>query len=226
MALTPFQQAYADARRRWEKGEGSPTFDFNGKKYSVDTKEEAARQKEMKESPMRGRGMGRADTSETPEPPKRAEIPVDSTAKAPPSTGDSGMSETSRNVLNTLGAMGGVAGSMRAAGLASKVARAEKAAEAPRRIEPTMGRMASEARAARTDGRIDPVMGREPRDLVSEANRRAAKEAAEESARRKPEFRSRTADRMDERESFKRGGAVKPRGSGCARKGFGKGTMR
>lgn len=226
MALTPFQQAYADARRKWEKG-GASTFDFGGKKYSVDTKEEAARQKEMKTSPMRGRGMGRADTSEAPEPPKRAEIPTGGAAKAPPSTGDSGMSETSRNVLNTLGAMGGVAGSMRAAGMASKAARAEKAAEAPRRVEPTMGRMASEARAARTDGRIEPVMGREPRDLVVEANRRAAKEAAEESARRKPEFRSRTAERMDEREmGYKRGGAVKPRGSGCARKGFGKGTMR
>ena len=222
--MTPFQQAYADARRKWQKGGGSPTFEFNGKKYTVDTKEEAARQKEMKESPMRGRGMGRADTAS--EPPKRAEIPTGGTEKAPPSTGGPSMSETQRNVMNTLGAMGGVAGSMRAAGLASKAARAEKAAEAPRRIEPTMGRMASEARAGRTDGRVEPVMGREPRDLVSEANRRAAREAAEESARRKPEFRSRTADRMDERESFKKGGAVKPRGSGCAQRGFGKGKMR
>lgn len=30
----------------------------------------------------------------------------------------------------------------------------------------------------------------------------------------------------DEERGYKKGGAVKPRGSGCARKGFGKGTMR
>lgn len=39
---------------------------------------------------------------------------------------------------------------------------------------------------------------------------------------------ARAAKEMEDRvePSFKRGGMVKPRGSGCARKGFGKGTMR
>ena len=64
------------------------------------------------------------------------------------------------------------------------------------------------AKEATRPRRIEPtgLPERAPRDLVSEANRRMRGERIE------PEF--------------KKGGVVKPRGSGCARKGFGKGTMR
>jgi hypothetical protein len=41
--MTPFEKAYAEARRKWTRGEGGPTFSFNGKPYSVATREEAAR---------------------------------------------------------------------------------------------------------------------------------------------------------------------------------------
>lgn len=209
-----FAQAFDRNRKAGEK-----TFVWQGKEYTTEMAKPKPRPAVSDTYRKEGEGRG---TPETPTP-KRAEIPVDSTAKAPPSTGRASMSETERNVLNTLGAMGGVAG--RATGLASRAARAEKAAEAPRRVEPTMGRATSEARSAAADGRIEPYMTREPRDLVVEANRRAAREAAEESARRKPEFRSRTADRMDEREAFKRGGSVKGRGDGCAQRGHTKGRM-
>jgi len=71
-----FKEAYAEHRAKWLKGEAPPTFTWNDKKYSVATREEAARQKEMMESPMRGRGYGQRSES-------RAEIPTGGAAQAP-----------------------------------------------------------------------------------------------------------------------------------------------
>ena len=80
--MTPFEKAYAEARRKWTRGEGGPTFSFNGKPYSVATREEAARQKERSQSPERGRSYGgradtRADSSQIPGAgPYKAPAPV------------------------------------------------------------------------------------------------------------------------------------------------------
>lgn len=56
-----FGDAYKAARRQWEQGKGGPTFSFNGQSYSVQNREEAARNKAMRESPTRGRGTNRAE---------------------------------------------------------------------------------------------------------------------------------------------------------------------
>lgn len=55
-----FDTAYAAARRDWLKG-GNPTFSWNGKSYSVASREEAAANKERRESANTGRGMNRAE---------------------------------------------------------------------------------------------------------------------------------------------------------------------
>lgn len=122
-----FREAYAEHRAKWLKGEAPPTFTWNDKKYSVATREEAARQKEMMESPMRGRGYGQRAES-------RAEIPTGG-AKAPASTGEGGMSDTTRNVLNTLGALGAGAGAGLGARALMRHQAAKRSAEALRRLD-------------------------------------------------------------------------------------------
>jgi hypothetical protein len=98
--MTPFEKAYAEARRKWTRGEGGPTFSFNGKPYSVATREEAARQKERSQSPERGRSYGgRADTRAD-----SSQIPGAGPYKAPPASGG-GMSETRRNIANIVSAL-------------------------------------------------------------------------------------------------------------------------
>lgn len=122
-----FKEAYAEHRAKWLKGEAPPTFTWNDKKYSVATREEAARQKEMMESPMRGRGYGQRAES-------RAEIPT-GPSKAPAATGEGGMSDTTRNVLNTLGALGvGTGVGLGARALLRREA-AKRSAEALRRLD-------------------------------------------------------------------------------------------
>lgn len=114
-----FSEEFAAARRKYKAGKGGSTFTFNGKSYTVETREEAARGKanEMARESRRSRA---------PEP--RAEIPRGGDYKAPASTGG-GMSETSRNVRNAMNALSpgvGAAASTatRAAGLAVKGAKA------------------------------------------------------------------------------------------------------
>lgn len=114
-----FSEEFAAARRKYKAGKGGSTFTFNGKSYTVETREEAARGKanEMARESRR---------SKAPEP--RAEIPRGGDYKAPASTGG-GMSETSRNVRNAMNALSpgvGAAASTatRAAGLAVKGAKA------------------------------------------------------------------------------------------------------
>lgn len=131
--MTPFEKAYAAARRDWEQGRGGPTFSFNGKPYSVATREEAARQKERAQSPERGRSYGgRADTRAD-----SSRIPGAGSAKAPAATGG-GMSETRRNVANIVSALPAA----RAVGMAGKAMQASSAARAAapaaKRVEPLM----------------------------------------------------------------------------------------
>lgn len=73
-----FGDAYKAARRAWEQGKGDPTFSFNGSSYSVQNREEAARNKAMRESPTRGRGTNRAEAPDN----SRAEAPDNSRAGA------------------------------------------------------------------------------------------------------------------------------------------------
>lgn len=122
-----FKEAYAEHRAKWLKGEAPPTFTWNDKKYSVATREEAARQKEMMESPMRGRGYGQRAES-------RAEIPT-GPSKAPAATGEGGMSDTTRNVLNTLGALGVGTGVGLGARALVRHQAAKRSAEALRRLD-------------------------------------------------------------------------------------------
>ena len=132
--MTPFERAYAAARRAWVQGRGGPTFSFNGKPYSVATREEAARQKERAQSPERGRSYGgRADTRTD-----SSRIPGAGSAKAPAATGG-GMSETRRNIANIVSALPAA----RAVGMAGKAVQASaaardaaRAASIAKRVEP------------------------------------------------------------------------------------------
>ena len=227
MALTPFQQAYADARRKWEKG-GASTFEFDGKKYAVTSREEATRQKEMRESPMRGRGMGRAEAPETPEAPKRAAIPGaerETEVEEPTSSSrfGAGLSDTAAKTLAALGAGAGVVG------LASKMSKAGKAAEAARiareesRIAPTMRRTGAAAEADRAAAR-EALTREPPMSRAASAAEKSAPAMQAEKARSTP--RMRTRERDEEGVEFKRGGAVRGRGDGICQRGHTKGTMR
>jgi|GEM_PF-4157384 len=135
--MTPFEKAYAAARRDWEQGRGGPTFSYGDKKYSVATREEAARQKERAQSPERGRSYGgRADTRAD-----SSQIPGAGSARAPAATGG-GMSETRRNIANIVSALPaaravGMAGkAMQASAAARNAARGAAIAE---RVEPPLG---------------------------------------------------------------------------------------
>ena len=134
--LSPFEQAYADARKRWASGQGGdPTFSYGDKSYSVASREEAARQKAMQESSTRGRGTNRAEASK-PSTEIPAEIPGAGPYTAPPSAGGA-MSETRRNLQNIVAAIPAA----RAVGMAGKAAQATaaaRAAPAAKRIEPQM----------------------------------------------------------------------------------------
>jgi hypothetical protein len=130
--MTPFEKAYAEARRKWTRGEGGPTFSFNGKPYSVATREEAARQKERSQSPERGRSYGgRADTRAD-----SSQIPGAGPYKAPPASGG-GMSETRRNIANIVSALP-AARAVGMAGKAMQASAAARAAPAAKRVEPLM----------------------------------------------------------------------------------------
>lgn len=87
-------------------------------------------------SDMRARGPQEASTA----PSGRAEIPTGGTAKAPASTGEGGMSDTTRNVLNTLGALGmGAGAGMGARALMKRAAAQKAAAEGAWRNKPPAG---------------------------------------------------------------------------------------
>jgi len=189
---TPFKEAYANAREDWEKRGGKPTFEYDGKTYSVASREEATRQKEMRESSMRGRGYGQPART----PSGRAEIPTGGSAKAP-AEGAEGMSEAQRNAMNMLMAIPparavgqAVRGGLRAAEAA---AAARRAGAAERRIEPMMA-----------TGRVrETGQFRSGSPSLREAQREAAEEMAREPALKKG----------GKVKAYAKGGSV--RGGGC-----------
>lgn len=132
--LSPFEQAYADARRRWTSGQGGATFSFGGKSYSVASREEAARQKEMMQSPTRGRGYNRA---EVPAPKSSAEIPGAGPYKAPAISSGVNASEARRNLQNIIMAIP-AARAVGMAGKAMQATAAARAAPAAKRVEPLL----------------------------------------------------------------------------------------
>jgi hypothetical protein len=133
--LSPFEQAYADARSRWVSKGGDPTFSYGGKSYSVASREEVARQKEMAQSPTRGRGYNRADTSTAR---SSAEIPGAGPYKAPAATESGGMSEARRNIQNIVMAVPAARAVGGAVGRAVQAATATRAAPVAKRIEPLL----------------------------------------------------------------------------------------
>ena len=180
--LSEFERAYADARRRWTRGEGGATFSYGGKSYSVASREEAARQKEMMQSPTRGRGYNRA---EAPAPKSSAEIPRAGPYKAPAATGSGSTSEARRNIQNIVMAVP-------AARAVSTVGKAVQAATAAR----------AAARAAPAAKRVEPLLytSRTPGTGKFQASSKAARDY-------KPE-----PDKMDRIPSFKKGGLVTKKG--------------
>jgi hypothetical protein len=132
--LSPFEQAYADARKRWASGQGGPTFSYGDKSYSVASREEAARQKERAQSPERGRSYG--GRAETPASAPRARA----SASDIPGLIVRGMVEGADRVPfgRGQGQMFVAAGAGRAAQAATKAAQAPRAAPAAKRIEPLM----------------------------------------------------------------------------------------
>lgn len=173
-------------------------------------------------SDMRARGPQEASTA----PSGRAEIPTGGAGPAPAATGEGGMSDTTRNVLNTLGALGMGAGAGLGARALVRHQAAKRAAEAERlasRIEPRMRRSGEGIDEAMKQARVE--MAREPRLEPARAMSAAEKKAPAvqgDKARMTP--RSRTRDEEDV--EFRKGGKTKAyakggsvRGAGIAQRG-------
>lgn len=143
----PRPQTFGDAFREARLA-GDKTFEFKGKTYSTKTAEEQARDIGSRAAAGSGRGASAGRTAKDVDTgPRRAEIPSGGGAKAPAETGG-GMSDTTRNVLNTLGALGvgGGAAGLGARALMRREA-AKRAAEAEKlasRVEPPMRRLRPE----------------------------------------------------------------------------------
>lgn len=212
-----FTQAFDRHRKAGEK-----TFVWQGKEYTTEMAKPKPRPAVSDTYRKEGEGRG------TPEAPKRAAIPGTEreTEVEEPTRGSrfsAGLSDTAAKTLAALGAGAGVVG------LASKMSKAGKAAEAARiareesRIAPTMRRTGVAAEADRAAAR-EALTREPPMSRAASTAEKAAPAMQAEKARPTPRMRMRERD--EEGVEFKRGGMVKPRGSGCARKGFGKGTMR
>lgn len=252
----PRPQTFGDAFREARLA-GDKTFEFNGKIYTTKTAAEQGREIGAKAAEGSGRGtaVGRtaADrdtpTARTESTARRAEIPAGGAAKAPAERGER-MSPLEMGLLTTAGALAGPAlgrGAVTAyRGAKDVVDTVRGAVQASRGLE--------EARRARLAREMDdslpepvgiPELGRgvfRSAREKAEAEARNAKPRVqvegtkggvyrgakdEKAAEAKPEFRSRTADRMDEREmGLKKGGKVKSyanggsvRGAGIAQRG-------
>ena len=144
----PRPQTFGDAFREARLA-GDKTFEFKGKTYSTKTAEEQGREIGARAAAGSGRGASAGRTaSDRDAGPRRAEIPSGGGAKAPADTGMGGMSDTTRNVLTTLGALGAGGG---AAGLGARALMrreaAKRAAEAEKlasKVEPPMRRLRPE----------------------------------------------------------------------------------
>lgn len=215
------KESFAQAFDRHRKA-GDKKFVWQGKEYSTEMAKPKASPAVSDTYRKEGEGRG------TPEAPKRAVIPGGGreTEIEEPTRGSrfgAGLGDTAAKTLAALGAGAG------AVGLASKLSKADKAADAARiareesRIAPTLRRTGAAAEADRAAAR-EALMREPPMSRAASTAEKSAPAMQAEKARSTP--RMRTRERDEEAIEFKRGGAVKPRGSGCARKGFGKGTMR
>ena len=191
----PRPQSFGDAFREARLA-GDKTFEFKGQTYSTKTAEEQGREIGAKAAAGSGRGASAGrEASDRDTARGRAEIPTGGAEKAPASTGEGGMSDTTRNVLNTLGALGAGAG----AGLG---ARALMRREAAKRA----------ADAERLASRVDPMLSA---SRTAETGKFRPSEASLSEARRQ------AREEMTAEPQFKRGGKVKTYASGGSVRGAG-----
>lgn len=214
-------QTFGDAFREARLA-GDKTFEFNGKIYTTKTAEEQSREIAARAAPGSGRGPSAGRTAADRDVTVgRAEIPTSGADRAPAATGER-MSPLEMGLLTTAGALAGPAlgrGAVVAYKGAKGVADTVRGAvQASRGLEE-----ARRARLAREMDRELPALAPKERVRVEGTKGgvyRGAKD--EKAAEAKPEFRSRTADRMDEREmGMKRGGKVKTYASGGSVRGAG-----
>jgi len=212
-----FQQAFREARAAGDKD-----FTYNGKKYSTKTAEEQGREVGAKAAAGSGRGASAGRTAADRDTGSgRAEIPKSGDAKAPAESGKR-MSPLEMGLLTTAGALAGpaigrgaVAAYKGAKGVADTV---RGAVQASRGLEE-----ARRARVAREMDRELPPLAPKKRVRVEGTKGGVYRSAKDEKpAEPKAEFRSRTADRMDERGmGMKRGGTAKAYAKGGSVKGGG-----
>ena len=130
----PRPQTFGDAFREARLA-GDKTFEFNGKTYTTKTAEEQGREIGARAAAGSGRGASAGRTAADRDTASgRAEIPT-GPSKAPAATGEGGMSDTTRNVLNTLGALGAGAGAGLGARALMRHQAAKRSAEALRRLD-------------------------------------------------------------------------------------------
>jgi hypothetical protein len=235
--MTPFQKAFNEAKR-----EGRKTFTFNGKPYSTKTAEEQGREIGAKAAAGSGRGMAAGRTASDKDTSSgRAEIPKGvGGAKAPAASTERRMSPLEMGLLTTSGALAAplaVRGVMKTApkvaGMASKAGEAVKGAAskageavkgaASKASEAAKGAMERRAAAKAAPERKDPVydippMPPKPRVKVEGTKGGVYRSETPKASSETTSFRSRTADRADERMAdFKKGGMTK--GGGCETRG-------
>jgi len=243
---TPRPQTFGDAFRE-ARSAGDATFEFQGKTYTTKTAEEQGREIGARAAAGSGRGAsaGRTAADRDTATTRRAEIPTGGSAKAPAERGER-MSPLEMGLLTTAGALAGPALGRGAAtayrGAKDVVDTVRGAVQASRGLEDARrARLAREMEDSLPEPASIPELGRgvfRSAREKAEAEARNAKprvrvegtkggvyrsEAPKTESKAGPEFRSRTADRMDEREmGMKKGGKVKAyakggsvRGGGC-----------
>lgn len=248
-------ESFGEAFKR-HKAAGRADFSWRGKTYSTKSAEEQGREIKAAEGSGRGAVAGRtaADrdtpTARTESTARRAEIPTGGAAKAPAERGER-MSPLEMGLLTTAGALAGpalgrgavaaykgakgVADTVRGAVQASRGLEEARRARIAREMEDSVPAPASAPelgkgvwRSAREKAEAE-ARNAKPRMQVEGTKGGVYRGAKEEKpAEVKPEFRSRTADRMDEREmGFKKGGKVKAyakggsvKGAGCEQRGL------
>lgn len=244
-------ESFGEAFKR-HKAAGRADFSWRGQTYSTKTAEEQGREIGARAAPGSGRGtaVGRtaADrdtpTARTESTARRAEIPTGGAARGPAESGDR-MSPLEMGLLTTAGALAGpalgrgalaayrgakgVADTVRGAVQASRGLEEARRARLAREMEDSVPAPASAPelgkgvwRSAREKAEAE-ARNAKPRMQVEGTKGGGYRGAKEEKpAEVKPEFRSRTADRMDEREmGLKRGGKVKAYKSGGSVRGAG-----
>ena len=197
-----FKQAFAAARKA-----GDAKFTWNGKSYTTELAgEKKGSASSSKPNPSRPRAQANESTGEEPTPKARKASAEDIPTKGYPKVGGPGASdetETDRNVNNTLSALTGIAGLGRVGSAANKANRALKTGA----LEGEVVDAASKA-ARRT---YNPSQLEGPKKAIGYERTKIGSEPAK---------LARSPEKISE---FKKGGAV--RGTGAAKKGFGKVRM-